>query len=187
VAVVSLRAYARHRGVTLAAVQKALATRRIQRAPDGGIDVEAADRDWSRNTEPLQQQNGITGGHAPKPGAAPIAQQTIAEPPPAAASSLAQSQSVRIAYQARLAKIEYEERLGKLVQADEVRAAAFRAARVVREQLLGLPDRLAPQLVGGLSVEQVHELLTTEIERVLRDLAASGPAPGRNADRRGGL
>jgi hypothetical protein len=56
-----LREYARHRaakglpGQTLAAVQKALGTGRIQ-ANDGGIDPAAADRAWLANTNVIQQQ-----------------------------------------------------------------------------------------------------------------------------------
>jgi hypothetical protein len=43
---VSLRAYARHRGVTLAAVQKARGTGRIPTLADGRIDPVAADTAW---------------------------------------------------------------------------------------------------------------------------------------------
>ena len=39
----SLRAYARHRGVALSAVQKAIATGRIHPEPDGSIDPAKAD------------------------------------------------------------------------------------------------------------------------------------------------
>jgi hypothetical protein len=48
---VSLRAYGRHRGVTLAAVQKALKTHRITALPDGTIDPEIADRAWNAAAE----------------------------------------------------------------------------------------------------------------------------------------
>jgi hypothetical protein len=44
---ISLRAYARHRGVTLAAVQKARRTGRIRVLADGSIDPSAADAAWS--------------------------------------------------------------------------------------------------------------------------------------------
>src|SRR5262245_55045498 len=43
----SLRAYARHRGVTLAAVQKARQTGRIPALADGSIDPDTADAAWS--------------------------------------------------------------------------------------------------------------------------------------------
>ncbi len=54
----SLRAYARHRraagleGGTLAAVQKAIGTGRIEAEPGGGIDPVKADRAWAERTEP---------------------------------------------------------------------------------------------------------------------------------------
>jgi hypothetical protein len=47
----SRRAYARHRHVTLAAVQKALKTGRIHLEPDGTIDAEAADQTWNAAAE----------------------------------------------------------------------------------------------------------------------------------------
>lgn len=46
---VSLRAYARHRGVALSAVQTAVKYQRIT-LTDGKVDVEQADRDWTANT-----------------------------------------------------------------------------------------------------------------------------------------
>src|SRR5580692_5302217 len=48
----SLRAYARHRGVSLRAVQKALASGRISARADGRLDADAADANWARNTAP---------------------------------------------------------------------------------------------------------------------------------------
>jgi hypothetical protein len=48
-ALISLRAYARHRGCTIRAVQKAIESGRISTI-DGRIDPVAADADWRRNT-----------------------------------------------------------------------------------------------------------------------------------------
>ena len=47
---ISLRAYAKARGCSLTAVQKAIATKRITRLPDGSIDAERANREWLKNT-----------------------------------------------------------------------------------------------------------------------------------------
>src|SRR5262245_47951475 len=46
----SLRAYARHRGVTLAAAQKACQSGRIPVLADGAIDPSAADAAWDAAT-----------------------------------------------------------------------------------------------------------------------------------------
>lgn len=48
----SQRAYALHRGVSLAAVQRGIGDGRIEPAPDGTIDPDAADRQWAANTIP---------------------------------------------------------------------------------------------------------------------------------------
>jgi len=49
---ISIKAYARHRGVSPAAVRKALEYGRITKEPDGSIDPVKADRDWAANTIP---------------------------------------------------------------------------------------------------------------------------------------
>lgn len=58
----SLRAYARHRGDALSAVQKAIANKRVSEAAVRrddtgrliGIDQELADREWALNTDPAE-------------------------------------------------------------------------------------------------------------------------------------
>ena len=48
----SIRAYARHRGVSHVAVKKAIDTGRISQLPDGTIDPVVADAQWAANTTP---------------------------------------------------------------------------------------------------------------------------------------
>ena len=47
----SIRAYARHRGVSDAAVRKAISAGRITPEADGTVDPDRADAEWARNTE----------------------------------------------------------------------------------------------------------------------------------------
>src|SRR5450755_2549442 len=49
--VMSQRAYARQRGVSVSTVQKAIGTGRIHTLPNGQIDSEIADVEWVRNTQ----------------------------------------------------------------------------------------------------------------------------------------
>lgn len=58
-----LRAYARRRGCTLRAVQKAIEEERIRKERQGRIDPAQADADWTANTDPSQ-----TGGDEPELG-----------------------------------------------------------------------------------------------------------------------
>src|SRR5687768_18016976 len=130
-ALVSIRAYARHRGISHTAVQKAIKQGRIQQAGDGRVDLEQADRDWGRNTSEV---------NAPKP--------TAKASEPSGGPTYSQSRAVRELYLARLAKIEFEERSCKLVSRDEVTVVAFTKARTVRDNLLNVPDRLAAMLAA---------------------------------------
>src|ERR1035441_908465 len=51
----SLRGYARHRGVSLRAVQKALKSGRISAREDGRLDADVADKNWASTTAPRPQ------------------------------------------------------------------------------------------------------------------------------------
>ena len=76
---------------------------------------------------------------------------------------------------ARLAKLEFEQKSGKLVDADEVRAQIFALGRRARDSLLGIPDLMAPILAGESDPAIVHRLLAEEIERCLTELATAPP------------
>jgi hypothetical protein len=176
---ISLREYARRRGVTLAAVQKARDTGRIPVLPNGRINPAAADAAWDSNTEPVQQARGVTGGSAPKEYAQQVREPSVPAPrgEGPAAGSLAAAQAVRFNYQARMARLDYEQRIGKLVNADEVRKAAFDAGRILREKLFNMADRLASVLAAESDPIKVHRALTDEFRAVLSDAAERRPAP----------
>jgi hypothetical protein len=53
---VSRRSYAAQRGVSEAAVRKAIATGRITTLPDGTIDPDRADAEWGAQTDPAKQR-----------------------------------------------------------------------------------------------------------------------------------
>jgi len=78
---------------------------------------------------------------------------------------------VREHYQARLAKIDYEERIAKLVSGEEVQVAAFNKFRQFRDAMINLPDRLAAMLAAETVEAAVHALLTNEIRKALNDFA----------------
>ena len=158
-AIMSLRQYARHRGVALSAVQKAIKSQRIATLPDGRIDPDAADAGWKRNTR----------AYAPAVTRRPEPEED--EGSPFGASQYTKARAVREHYQARLAKIDYEERVGKLVSRDEVTVAAFTKARTVRDNLLNIPDRVAAMLAAEDDPTEVHRILADEIRKALSELS----------------
>ena len=156
----SLRAYAKHRGVSLAAVQKAIHSGRITPNTDGLIDSERADAEWNAKTRPGQRRT--------RPAA--VTPREAAEAP-AAGLDYFRARAIRESYLARLAKIEFEERIAKVVDRDEVQVAAFTRGRVVRDNMLNIPDRVAATLAAESDVDRVHRILSDEIRMALDVLA----------------
>jgi hypothetical protein len=86
-------------------------------------------------------------------------------------TTYAEARTIRTVFQAKLAKLEFETRQGKLIEADGVRLRISEHVRVLRDGLLGLPDRLASTLAAESDQRKVHVLLKTEIHRELEALA----------------
>ena len=155
-------AYARHRGVSHVAVLKALKAGRIAKEPDGTIDPVKADALWNKNTSPAQQR---------KASKQPTVERPVETPAVSNGPSYAQSRAIKEAYNARLAKLEYEEKSGILVRTDTIKVSWFNVLRVLRDRTLNLPDRLAPILAAEMDPKQVRELLDTELRQILNDVA----------------
>lgn len=186
----SVRAYARHRGVSHVAVLQAIRSQRISRRPDGKIDQEQADRDWRRHTDPTKPRNAVTGrprarrdlGSPPLPmGAEPGAEagpgngRGPGHADPEQASLLRGYFAARAMgenFRARRAKLELEELEGRLVDVDELRAAAFQASRRPREILRAMGATLAPRLAPLSDVGAIAKLIDGEVQRALEELAA---------------
>lgn len=164
----SQRAYARRRGVTHRAVQKAIASGRISTTAGGKIDAEAADRAWAANTDESKPRNSVSG--TPKLTVVPPAPAPSGATGHAIATGYQAARTMHENYKARTARLEFERLSGELVPADEVRVEAFNAARRVREALLALPDRQSPVLAAVSDPAEIHRILTAEIRQVLDEL-----------------
>lgn len=154
----SLRAYARHRGVSLKAVQKAVASRRITLTPEGKVEPETADAAWAANTDPTKPRNSVTGNpkHRRVPGepSTPMSSGPSNGPhegsgeatrlPSAGGEGYVTARTRRENIRARREWIALERDTGALISADEVRAACFAEARRARDRLRALPAELAP-------------------------------------------
>jgi len=173
---ISQREYARRRGVTHVAVQRAIKTGRISTV-NGQIDPALADLQWQENTDQSKPRNRITGN--PKQAKAPgepsepmdlgVTDEVIGGP--STASGYAKARAARELYQAQLAKLELDRQRGTLVRADEVRLGAFNMARKARDQLIALPERLATVLAAIQEPAEVQRILEEEIERICQEIA----------------
>lgn len=173
----AIRAYARHRGVSHTAVQKAIRSGRIREAvlADGSIDAARADQLWIANTDPTKPRNSVTGDpkHRRDP-AGPSQPMGTAQVPGTAAASDAlrflKNRNARESYVAGLKRLDYLERIGKLVRADEVNARVFDLIRMLSDRLQALPDRLESALEAAADRAARHEVLRTAIDEALDEL-----------------
>ena len=180
----SIRAYAQHRGVSHTAVAKAIKAGRISTEPDGTIDPLKADAQWARNTLPSQNLNVSAAKPAAKVATqvatpvstAPVANRELQPPVEtrAAAPDYQTSRAIREAYAARLAKLEFEERTGKLISKDEVDVKYFQLARQLRDRMQQIPRKVAPEIVALVvadpDVRGVTDILEVAIREALEDL-----------------
>jgi hypothetical protein len=181
----SVRAYARHRGVTHRAVQLAVAAGRITKGRDGLLNPKTADAQWAANTDETKSRHSVSGnpkrrrtpGNPPLP-ASSDARSPIPTAPSTAETGYIKARAVREGYSARLAKLDFELKSGSVISADVVKVTAFNLARRCRDMLLNIPDRIAPILAGCSDSREVHKLLTEEIQRVCAELgSANGHEP----------
>lgn len=74
-------------------------------------------------------------------------------------------------YLAELARLEYLEKAGRLVDSEKVKAEAFKQARVARDNLMNIPDRVAPLVVGRTEIHEIRKILVEEIHKVCEAIA----------------
>lgn len=77
---------------------------------------------------------------------------------------------------AQLREMEVAEKAGDLVVKEQRDRAEFTRARMAREAVLSIPDRLAVQLAPAMDADEVHSILLAECRRICNLLAATPPA-----------
>ncbi len=159
----SIRAYARHRGVTEAAVRKAIRQGRVSKGKNGKINPKTADKEWGQNTDPAQIKAVFT---EEKPD---YSQNSI--PNATNGPSYQQSRAIKEAYGAKLLRLQFEKESKKLISIDDVKVSAFNAARMTRDRILNIPDRVIPQLVGKTDIFEMKEILKAELIKALEELS----------------
>lgn len=168
-AIVSLAEYARQRGISAAAVTKAIHEGRLMRGivlDDKGkrkVDTDIADAEWAGSTDSTTgaPSHATPRGHSVQA----VAASSPDEPP-----KFMESKAKREAFMAELARLEYEEKSGKLVQVDDVKRESFRVARIVRDSMLNIPDRVAAELAAETDPFRVQQRLAAEIRLALSEL-----------------
>lgn len=191
---VSIRDYVEHRrqrqlvGATKNAVQKALRSGRIQYIdgkPKNGIDPAAADAAWAANTDPDQRARAAQVPNGAEPKAPPRAiernEANLAraqrdapgngEGDQGGALDYYKSRAIREAYTAKMAQLDYQERMRQVIPTD-VAARLYRAVTSnVREKMLALEDALDRRLARCTEKADRRAAIRDECYAVLQALA----------------
>ena len=147
-----LREYARHKGVNLNAVQVAIKTERISTVKKDGklyIDSEKADIDWEKNTK--GQYNKDKPGKNDGP-------------------SYNMARAIRETYQAKITKLDYEEKVKKLINAEQVENRVFELTRRTRNKLMVFPSKISHEIANMTESHEIQILIEKEINQALAEI-----------------
>lgn len=136
------------------------------------IDPDIADRELAEHRDPTK--TGVRERWAEKRGDAPDARPTGKETAPAAAPSgrsFAEAKADREHYMAELARLEYEQKSGALVDIELVKHEVFARAREARDALQNARARLVPLLAAESDPVRIDEMLAAEFRRVSEEMS----------------
>lgn len=178
---VSIREYARRKGLSDMAVHKAIKAGHITEASllikDGkrkGINPESADKEWSQS---------ISYGKSRKPGVRsrftnkgssdkePITDQHSDNSLGGGAPSTAKAQQVEAFYKAKLRKLEFERKSGEVVDKAQVYRALFAAGQEIRTAFEGIADRFIDDILAAPTRNDAHTILQTAIDEALQSVS----------------
>ena len=182
----SVRAYARHRGVSHVAVMKAVRAGRIPQEADGTIDPARADAAWEAQTDPAKRP--ATVKVPPATPSAPVA--PVAATAPAAAgggspvdggkaigTNFAQARTMHEVAKAQKARIQVQRLKDEVIDRANALAMVFKLARQERDSWVTWPARVAGQMAAeaGIDPHTMQTLLETHVRAHLNELADIKP------------
>jgi len=172
---VSQAEYARQRGVSRQYVGQMVA-KGIIGLSNRKVDTDQADAALAALREPARPERRVKPDapvQAPKVNPASAQQSSAGDLPTLLLKSRIKSEVER----AKLLEIKARVEAGKYIAVDDVKAAAFNRARVVRDALLNIPERLAAMLAAEDDERRIHQILAIEIRAALEELM-NGPERG---------
>ena len=145
---ISQRAYAKHRGVTLRAVQKAIKAGRLSHSLTENaqghkkiLSAEAADSEWLANTRQIPEPGIIVAEDAEDADADPVFMNFNE-----AHRRLEVEKWLRERTRRRGDDLDLAKREGELISVDEARETVIAEYSTLKTKLLGIPSRAAQRL-----------------------------------------
>ena len=187
---ISLREYARRRGVRHVAVMKAIKVGRITPEPDGSLDPVKADAQWDDQTDPARQpeapedeRSGTdqtpTASDSDKPGdeVAQVRLPAATEPAPQGAATFTQARTAHEIAKAQRARIEVQQLREEVVDRAHATSEVFRLARRERDAWVNWPARVAAPMAAELGgdAHAMQKVLEAHVRDHLNELAEIRP------------
>lgn len=192
----SLRAYARRRGVSPEAVSRAIESGRLRASVTRhtGVpkiaDPELADREWAANTDLSRAPDSVKAKAAaapaashlePQPHGGALKRNEALDPDEDAEDdepTLADWSKEEKQWRAKTAELKYRERAGELVDAASVKAGFIDRITTARTRLLGIPSKAKQQLphLTIADLEAIDGIVREALEALADQAAAEGAA-----------
>ena len=173
---VSLREYARRRGVSHVAVMKAIKAGRLTPEPDGTLDPAKADAQWDARTDPARAPEGVAEERPPTEPPHEERAPTI-EPAPQGAATFTQARTAHEIAKAQRARIQVQRLREEVVDRAQALAEVFRLARRERDAWVNWPARVAALMAAelGLDAHVMQKVLEAHVRDHLNELAEIRP------------
>jgi len=175
----SIRAYARHRGVSHVAVLRAAKAGRVSLEPDGTIDPAKADISWERSSEPGRSKAKPEKLKPVAEAAMGSVRETLKEQglPASGNVTFVQARTAHEIAKAHLARLRLQRMKGELIDRARATALVFRMAREERDTWVNWPARVAALIAAELGVEAhpMQKALETHVRAHLAELAEVRP------------
>ena len=187
---ISLREYARRRGVSHVAVMKAIKVGRITPEPDGSLDPVKVDAQWDDQTDPARrpevpederaETDQTPAASDPDKSDDEVAQvrpPAAAEPTPQGAATFTQARTAHEIAKAQRARIEVQQLRAEVVDRAGATSEVFRLARRERDAWVNWPARVAALMAAelGLDAHAMQKVLEGHVRDHLNELAEVRP------------
>lgn len=175
----SIRAYARQRGVSHVAVLRAIKQGRVILESDGTVDAAKADASWERSSDPGRRKPVAETLRPVAEAAVGSVRETLKEQglPSGGNVTFVQARTAHEIAKAHLARLRLQRMKGELIDRARATALVFRLAREERDTWVNWPARVAALMAAELGVEAhpMQKILETHVRAHLAELAEVRP------------
>jgi hypothetical protein len=143
--------YARHRGKSRQYISR-LVKAGVLVMRGGKVDAAASDAVLDDRPEPVSERVVAAAAEGAPSG-----------------TTFAQAKTADMVFKARLRKIEYDQKMGRLMETDLFRQRVEAILVAIKETVMAWPNRVAPEIAPLTDERQVWEVLMREARVLLHD------------------